>query len=372
MGKRVIVSVINDLVTDQRVHKVCLSLTDMGFEVMLVGRFLPGSMPMDKRPYNSHRMHLIFRKGAFFYAEYNIRLFLYLLLAKADLLVSNDLDTLLPNYLIHKLKGKPIVYDSHEYFTEVPELVSRPRIQRVWKSIESRIFPNLEDVFTVNDSIADLFEKDYGLRPKVVRNIPIKRDLKITATRSELGLADHKKILILQGSGINIHRGSEEMVEAMRYLSGVILLIVGGGDVIDTLKKMAKEEGINGKVIFLPKQPYDKLIQYTAVADLGLTLDKNTNLNYRFSLPNKLFDYIHAGVPVISSDLPEIRKIIDEYEIGDFIPDHNPKEIAKKIEEVLANEDLLEKWKKNINFAARNLSWQNEEKVLREIYKKYA
>ena len=113
-------------------------------------------------------------------------------------------------------------------------------------------------------------------------------------------------------------------------------------------------------------------MQYTSVADLGLTLDKNTNLNYRFSLPNKLFDYIHAGVPIISSDLPEIRKIIDEYEIGDFIPDHNPESIANKIKEVFADKGLMEKWKKNINFAARNLSWQNEEKVLKEVYSKYA
>lgn len=372
MGKRVLVSVINDLVTDQRVHKVCLSLTNMGFDVMLIGRVLPNSMPMDKRPYNSHRMHLVFRKGAFFYAEYNIRLFIYLLLAKADLLVSNDLDTLLPNYLVHKIKGKPIVYDSHEYFTEVPELVSRPRIQKVWKRIESYIFPKLKDVFTVNESIAELFEKDYGLRPKVVRNIPIKRDIKITATRTDLGLSVKHKILILQGSGINIDRGSEEMVEAMKYLDGVMLLIVGGGDVIETLKIMAERKDIKGKVVFLPKQPYGKLMQYTSVADLGLTLDKNTNLNYRFSLPNKLFDYIHAGVPVISSDLPEIRKIIDEYEIGDFIPDHNPESIANKIKEVFADKGLMEKWKKNINFAARNLSWQNEEKVLKEVYSKYA
>ncbi|PLX09619.1 MAG: glycosyltransferase, partial [Marinilabiliales bacterium] len=363
MGKKVLVSVINDLVTDQRVHKVCLSLTSMGFEVVLIGRILPDSMPMDSRPYKSHRMRLMFRKGAFFYAEYNIRLFFHLLFSKTNLLVSNDLDTLLTNYLISSLKSKPLVYDSHEYFTEVPELVSRPNIQRVWKRIEAWIFPKLKDVITVNDSIADLFEKDYGIRPKVVRNIPFKKDVSIPAKRSDLGLPDDSKILILQGSGINIHRGSEEMVEAMKYLDGVKLLIVGGGDVLELLKDMANKDGIKGKVIFRPRQPYEMLMQYTSIADIGLTLDKDTNLNYRFSLPNKLFDYIHSGIPVLSSDLPEIRKIIDEFEIGDFIPDHNPETIAKKVKEVLANEDLLDKWKKNIIFAARNLSWQNEEKV---------
>ncbi len=317
-------------------------------------------------------MRLMFSKGALFYAEYNIRLFLFLLFHKTDLLVSNDLDTLLPNFLIHKIKSKPIVYDSHEYFTEVPELVSRPGVQKVWKKIESWIFPKLEDVFTVNDSIADMFEGDYGLRPKVVRNIPVKKEMPEIATRAQLGLSETKKILILQGSGINMHRGSEEMLEAMKFLQGVVLLIVGSGDVIDKLKEMASSDELTDKVIFKGKQPYDKLIQYTAAADLGLTLDKNTNLNYRFSLPNKLFDYIHAGVPVISSDLPEIRKIIDKYDIGDFIPNHEPGEIARKINQVLANQDLIDKWKKNISFAAENLTWQSEEKVLKEVYNKYA
>jgi glycosyltransferase involved in cell wall biosynthesis len=344
----------------------------MDFDVLLVGRVLPSSMNMDKRRYKWHRMRLMFSKGVFFYAEYNIRLFLFLLFHKTDLLVSNDLDTLLPNFLIHKIKSKPIVYDSHEYFTEVPELVSRPGVQKVWKRLESWMFPKLTDVFTVNDSIADLFEQDYGLRPKVVRNIPIKKEMPKIATRAQLGLSEQKNILILQGSGINIHRGSEEMLEAMKYIQGAVLLVVGSGDVIDKLKEMAKDVELKDKVIFKGRQPYDKLFQYTAVADLGLTLDKNTNLNYRFSLPNKLFDYIHAGVPVVSSDLPEIRNIIDKYDIGDFIPSHQPREIAKKINQVLANQDKIDKWKKNISFAAQDLTWQSEEKVLKEVYNKYA
>lgn len=372
MGKKIIVSVINDLVTDQRVHKVCMSLVNMGFEVKLVGRHLPDSMPMDKRPYKSHRMRLLFKKGPLFYGEYNKRLFLYLLFHKSDLLVSNDLDTLLPNYLIHKIKGIPVVYDSHEYFTQVPELVNRPRTQAIWKKVESWIFPKLKDVFTVNDSIADLFEKDYGIRPRVVRNIPLKRDKIKSSTRKELGLSEDKKILILQGSGINIHRGSEEMLEAMKYIDNAILLIVGGGDVIDILKEEAKSPELKEKVIFKSKQPYQKLMQFTASADLGLTLDKDTNLNYRFSLPNKLFDYIHAGIPVLATPLPEIKKIIEEYDIGDFIPSHKPKEIAKKVNQILADQPLMEHWKKNITFAAQNLSWQNEEKELIKVYKKYA
>jgi len=371
LRNKVIVSVINDLVTDQRVNKVCETLLSMDCDVLLVGRKLRNSPKLDKRKYEMHRMNLLFEKGPFFYAEFNLRLFFFLIFRKAHLLISNDLDTLLPNYLVKKLKRVPLVYDSHEYFTEVPELVNRKHIQAIWKFIERKLFPKLTDVITVNDSIADLFEKDYGIRPQVVRNIPRKANKIDRVSRESLGLPKDKNILILQGSGINVHRGAEELVEAMQFVDDAVLLFVGGGDVIEVLKEMVNNLGISQKIIFKPRMPYQKLMEYTAIADLGLTLDKSTNLNYKFSLPNKLFDYIQAGIPVLSSPLPEIEKIILKYEVGDFIIDHNPANIALKINQTLSNQELMSMWKKNCKFAANKLVWENEELVLKNIYSKY-
>ncbi|MBR3709728.1 MAG: glycosyltransferase [Bacteroidales bacterium] len=369
--KRVIVSVINDLVTDQRVNKSCLTLQKMGYEVLLVGRKLRKSPPMDERTYRTKRMKLLFEKGPLFYAEFNTRLFFFLLFHKAHLLLSNDLDTALPNYFISRLKGIKMIYDSHEYFTETPELVHRPRVQRVWKRIEGFVVPKLKEMITVCDSIAELFEEKYGVKCHVVRNIPPRAALPPKGDKQALDLPMDKHLLVLQGSGINIQRGAEELVESMQYLDDCYLMVIGGGDVLPVLKQMVADLRIEERVRFLPRMPYQQMMAYTQLAELGFVLDKDTNLNYRFCLPNKLFDFIQAGVPIVASHLVEIEKIIKKYDIGLFIPDHDPKSIAETIKEGLGDASKRMLWKQGLTQAAEELCWENEQKTLIEIYKNY-
>lgn len=369
--KNVIVSVTNDLSTDQRVDKACLTLTGMGFRVTLAGRKLRESLPLSGRKYETVRMRLLFRRGPWFYAEYNIRLFFLLLFRKCDLLVANDLDTLPANFMVHLLKRIPIVYDSHEYYTGTPELVNRPRIRAIWERIEGWIFPKLGDIITVNGSIARLYEEKYGKRLHVVRNIPRTPGPGSNPTRDELGLPDDRKIVLLQGAGINIQRGAEEAMDAMRYLDGVVLLIIGGGDVLGLLKNKSQDPELRDKVIFRDKMPYPELMKHTRLADLGLTLDKDTNINYRFSLPNKLFDYIHARIPVLASRLPEIASIVENYRIGMITESHDPKAIAEMIREMLSDEIRYLLWKQNLAKAAEELCWEKEELILKDLYKKY-
>jgi glycosyltransferase involved in cell wall biosynthesis len=372
LKKKVIVSVINDLSTDQRVHKVCTSLLNMGFDVTLVGRKQARSLPLAPRSYSTHRMKLLFEKGPLFYFFFQLRLFLYLLFHKADVLVSNDLDTLFPNYVISKLKSAQLVYDSHEIFCEVPELQGNPVKKKIWKSIERFIFPKLAHVFTVNDSIAGIYHKEYGNKIKVLRNIPLLQSLpQVEKSRQELGLPDNKHIIVLQGAGINIDRGAEEAVLAMQHVEDTVLVIIGSGDVVPVLKEMVRSKNLGHKVIFTGKVPFEKLREYTRYASLGLTLDKDTNINYRYSLPNKLFDYIHAEVPVLASNLVEIKNIISKYDVGTCINNHDPLHIAEVMREILSDPAKLALWKKNTKIAAENLNWQKEEAVLSEVYKPF-
>jgi len=366
-----IISVINDLVSDQRVHRTALTLKQSGYSVLLVGRKRRKSPTMLLREYQTYRMVLLFEKGPFFYAEFNLRLFFFLLTHKASLLISNDLDTLLPNFLIQKLRKTELVYDAHEYFTGVPELARRPFVQRIWKRIELQLMPSIRHMVTVNDSIAALYQKEYGIVPLVIRNIPLtkKTESGYTPSRFDLELSDDKKIILLQGAGININRGAEEAVSAMQFTEGAILLIIGDGDVIPALKSMTLDLNLQDKVRFLPRQPLERLAAYTAMADIGITFDKDTNINYRYSLPNKLFDYIQAGLPVLASTLPEVKKIIDEYGCGAFIENHNPQHIAACFTQFMNDDWYLNECRTNALKASIILNGETEQKPLLSLFK---
>lgn len=359
---------INDLATDQRVLKVCDFLHSNNYEVILIGRKFKNSLPVDHLPYSTKRFRMIFKKGALFYAFYNIRLFLFLLFRKTPHLLANDLDTLLANTLIKKIHRKTILYyDAHEYFTEVPEIINRKRVQNIWKKIERYCIPKVDYFYTVNQSIANLYNEKYGSLPKVVRNISSKKRIpKLEMKRTDIGLSDNDFLLILQGAGINIDRGAEEVVEAVSAMQDVTLLIVGSGDVIPQLKKEVEKKKVKN-IHFIGKQPYEKLIQITQLADVGLTMDKDTNINYRFSLPNKIFDYLHSGLPIIASDLPEVKKIILENEIG-LITDHKIENIQKAILHLKDQPGYYQKLKNNCLKTSEILTWENESEVLSEIY----
>lgn len=369
---KVLVAVSNDLYTDQRVHKICSFIHKQGYDVKLIGRLKKDSPSSLNRAYQTFRFRMIFHKGALFYAEFNLKLFFYLLFNPAQKIVSNDLDTLLACYLAKKLKPRcKLVYDSHEYFTEVPELVSRPKIQKIWELIEGTIFPNLNHISTVNQSIANLYKKKYNKNLAVIRNIAPKwHKPESLKSKSELGIPEGKLILIIQGAGINIDRGAEEAVEAMKKIENACLIIVGDGDVVPSLKNYVKEERLTEKVLFFPKVDYQTLMQYTFHADIGLTLDKPLNINYQYSLPNKVFDYIQAGTPILGSNLIEVATIIQQFEVGITINEVNAKTIINSIEKIQKEPKLLDLWKSNCNKVQDDLCWEKECLKLEKFYPK--
>lgn len=367
--KKAVLSVTNDLFTDPRVDKVCHTLCSLGYEVLLIGRCYRNSPVLSPRIYKTKRLHLFFRKGAFFYAEYNLRLFFFLLFQSCDVLVANDLDTLLPNYLISKFRKKKMVYDSHEYFLGLMSLAERRFVKSVWTKIEKFCFPKLTYVITVSESIADLYQKEYGIKVHVVRNIPKAEKPIVKETRLSLGIPEDKTIVIFQGNGINEGRGGEELINAVSLMDNILLLIIGQGVVVPKLKLLVAENGLSEKVRFIDRMTPENLFTYTFLSDIGISIDKDTSINLRFSLPNKIFEYIRAEIPVIVSNLPERAKIIQQYNVGKVIDDFEPQTIANAIKEMIDDKEQYLNYKKNCINASQQLTWENEEKKLEQIYK---
>lgn len=361
--KRILVSVTNDLVTDQRVHKVCTTLTEMNFDVLLIGRRFKHS-ELINRNYKTTRMKLLFNSGFLFYAEYNLRLFFKLFFLKKDILLANDLDTLLPNYLISNFFNKKLVYDSHELFTEVPELINRPFVQKFWLRLEEFILPKLKNSYTVNYSIAKYYNIKYHLNFEVIRNVPLQ--IKSIETSSFPFKTNEKKVILYQGS-INKGRGLELMLEAMLFIENAIFICIGNGDIEQKIKQRVIDLNLEEKVKFIPRMIPIELQKLTPLADLGISLEEDLGLNYKYALPNKLFDYVQAKIPVLVSNLPEMKQIVLKYNIGEIVLNRNPKVLANQINNILQNRKEL--YIKQLEEASKKLIWENESKKLIELIK---
>jgi len=377
--KLITVTVISDLVTDYRVHKICQTLHNEGYRVHLIGSRNKRSLELKSRDYQTDRIKLWFTGTALFYAEFNIRLFFRLLQQKPDIFLGNDLDVMPATMLVARFMRKPVVYDSHEYFLGMAGMESKPIRRNIWKFIEARIFSRLKYMYTVSDSIRNLYRRIYHKKLFVVRNLPLKDPLNPELTAEEKDwirsiderIPDNKNLLIFQGAGINESRGAEELVYSMIFLdtSDYHLLIVGGGDVFPKLEKMIGQNQLSEKITLIPKVPFAVLGHFTRKAQLGISIDKSSVLNHKYSLPNKLFEYLHAGVPVLASRLVEQERIINEYEVGAFIEDYQPEHIADKIKEIFADPLLLSRWKQNTCKLREILNWENESKIVIDIFK---
>lgn len=366
---RVISSVTSDLTMDQRVNKIAKSLSKLGFDVLLIGRKLHNREYIKERPYKTKRFHLLFNSGPLFYATYNLRLFFTLLTKPCELLIANDLDTLLANFLVSKIKGIPLIYDTHEYFCHVPELSNRPFVRSVWKCIERWIFPKIKTVITVNGSLAKLYAEEYNIKVHTIHNFPesnLNTELK---TKKKLGIPENKKLILYQGA-VNIDRGLEEAIEAMTLLADSVLLIIGTGDILPDLKTLVIRRGLADRIKFFGAIPFQDLPNYTHHADFGIAIEKDTNLNYKYSLSNKIFDYINADIPVLASPLPEVKKLFSEHDIGLMVENYHPDHLADKMKEMTNNIELQRKWKRSLVQARQKFTWDKEEKTLSNLLDK--
>jgi glycosyltransferase involved in cell wall biosynthesis len=366
---KAVIAVISDLSTDMRVRKQALLMAEEGFSVTVIGRETGSDLRVDFPGIKIKRLRVPFRKGPAMYAFFNLYLFFYLLFLKHDICVSCDLDTLVPCYIVSRLSGARLVYDAHEYFTGQHGLAERRIKHAVWKSAERLIVPNIDHMITVSESIADLYHREYGVNPLVIRNAAPDVSRLVPHDRQALGAGENELLLAYQGSGINDGRGASELIEAVAGLERVKLVIIGSGDIMENLRQTVNERVLYRNISFLPRMAWEEMMRYTMCCDAGLSLDKDTCINQRYSLPNKLFDYIAAGIPSIISPLPETSAIIERYGCGLITKDVSPEAIAGQIIRLRDDRNLYHALRQKALEARKVLNWEKERLKEQEFFR---
>lgn len=358
--KKIVFTVTNDLSFDQRMQRICSCLAENGYYILLVGRKLKDSKPLQNFKFHQKRLGCFFNKGLLFYIEYNIRLFVFLLKTKSDVVCAIDLDTILPVLFSSSLKSTQRVYDAHELFTEQKEIKSRPVIYKCWKWIEKFSVPKFKNGYTVNEFISNELQKLYQVQYAIVRNVPAYFSL---PNKQE----QPKPYFIYQGA-VNEGRSFETLIPALQHVN-TTLRICGTGNFISETKKLTKEFNVENKVIFeglvLPKDL--KIISTNAFA--GIMIFEEYGLNQVQSLANRFFDYIMAGIPQICINFPEYKRINDQYQIAYMINDVKMETIANAMNKLMTDSVLYETLKQNCLKAREELNWSFEQKKLLNFYK---
>lgn len=357
--KQLIFTVTTDLSYDQRMIRICTSLAKAGYGVTLVGRLRKNSIDLNDQPYKQKRLFCFFEKGIFFYAEYNTRLFFFLLFKQMNGICAIDLDTILPCYLISRLKKTERIYDAHELFCEMKEIVTRPRIYSTWKWIEQKTISHFKYSYTVNQPIASEFEKMYGNHFEVIRNIPL--------FNGPVEDIEKEKFLLYQGA-VNEGRSFETLIPAMKWVN-VPLIICGDGNFMQQAKIIVQDLQLQDKVIFKGMLTPVELKTITNKAYIGLNLVEKGSLNNYYSLANRFFDYIHSALPQLCVNYPVYKEINNLYNIAVLIEDLSSANIAAVINQLLDDEEQWEELHHNCSIAAKELNWQKEEIKLIAFYK---
>lgn len=396
----IVFTVTNDISYDQRMHRICSSLAAMGYQVRIIGVQRPGSIPLPIPPlynasYQQQRLNCYFQRGPFFYLEFNIKLLIVLCSLSYDIACAIDLDTILPVWIATWLKGKKRVYDAHEFFTEMKEVRTRPRVQRVWKWIEKTAVPHFKLGYTVNQHLADLFYERLQIKYEVIRNLPSTQNHSInqlqTSPQKGAVLAEHPlnsidltstltsnsliqlinnqlkdKFIIYQGA-VNHGRGFEQLIPAMQWVNAP-LLIVGQGNFLAQATALIQEYQLQEKVFIHPPIPPAELKLLTPMAHIGITIFEAEGINQYYSLANRFFDYMAAGIPQVTVNYPMYAQIVEAHPFALLIKNIDPSTIAQALNNLLSDDVLYNRLQQECSKAAKVLNWENESIKLIEFY----
>lgn len=364
MAKSFLVTVTNDLNQDQRMHRICESLSKEGHKVLLLGRKKSNSGPLLKHNFDQKRLNCLFSKGILFYLEYNIKILFFALRFRPDVLYAVDLDTIIGSGIAAGWTRKKLIHDAHEYFVEVPELEGKKIKKWLWNLAGLWMIPKCDLCFSVNQELADILSSKYNNKFHVVRSVPL-----LSKYIVENNLKNDKPVILYQGV-LNSGRGLEECINAISHLKeDVVFKIAGEGDLSNELRMLVKNINAEDRVHFLGWLTPEALRLETQKADIGLNLLSSNSLNYKYSLANKFFDYMHAGVPSINMNFPVYKRICEIYEVGVCIDSLNQETIQNAIRLLITDKEKVDSIKKACGKAKSIFNWENESRTLSALIK---
>lgn len=279
---------------------------------------------------------------------------------------SHDVNTLPTAWLVATLSRAKLVYDAHEISTSREGYAS---FRRLVGGVEKKLMPRANGTITTTEMRARFFARAYGVpRPLVLQNRPRFNPPVVTnRIRRELGLVKSWPIVLYQG-GLQQGRGLERLIEVAAQVRDAYFVFIGGGRLTGTLQNLVEKLEVSGRVFFIPTVPLDQLLSYTASADVGVQPLENTCLNHFTTDSNKLFEYVAAGLPVVASNFPEIRKVVRQYDLGLLVEPGNTEQLSNAIKELVDDEQRRCTFKENARRAAPELTWEAQEDGLVKLY----
>lgn len=363
--KKVLITFLGNIDYDTRCYNLFNTLSNEGYDVDFVGfDWLTENFSTVK---GKKTVYKLSKKpiSIFFYLKFYFLLKLKIFTTKFDIIFAEDLYCLPVCVILGKIKGAKVIYDCRELFGFLAGLKNKKLVQKFWSFVERLFITKADLVLTTGEMDSEFIRTQYKIKNDlVIRNLPLYKKSKSPVDyHSLLNLDSSKKILLYQG--VVLHgRGLKMVFEFLQTTDEFILVVIGGGEMLDYYKSLSEKMDLSAKVFFIGKIPQEKLIDYTAGAFVGLSLIENVSLSYYYALPNKLFEYIMAEIPVIVTDLPQMKKITDDYKVGFAIHENDTVALGDALNKLKDDEELYHQLKSNCKIASETLNWENEIKQL--------
>lgn len=358
-GKRVLISFLGNINYDTRAKNLLGSLRAMGYDVDTISfdwydRPQGGPVPVTKLSKAGNSLS--------FYLKFGLTVKLKLIFNKYDLYIASDIYNLPFLTFFAKFRSKPLFYDSRELFKYLAGLKDKQKVQSLLAAIEKSFIGDCDKIIVTGMMDAEVLMEDYGLTSDkfiLLRNLPHKTEsIKPLDLKAKYGFPAGTLVLIYQGVILK-GRGLPVLLQALKKLDNCCLVIMGDGEMRGELEKMVERENLNTRVVFTGTIPQEKILSYTAGADIGCTLIENISKSYYYALPNKMFEYIAAGIPVLASNLPQMMQIIDKYGVGKYA---DPEDLDAVVAAIMELSDSASRAiiSENARKAYEELNWEAE------------